>query len=62
MLPQYVLKINKYMTKYNVSFNEARYLIMKENMDEYIKALKEEIIENHNISSLQYIYGCSPRY
>ena len=22
MLPQYVLKINKYMTKYNVSFNE----------------------------------------
>jgi hypothetical protein len=52
MLPQYVLKINKYMTKYNVSFNEARYLIMKENMDEYIKALKEEIIENHNISNV----------
>ena len=34
------------------SFNEARYLIMKENMDEYIKALQEQIIENHNISSL----------
>ena len=27
-------------------------LIMKENMDEYIKALKEEIIENHNISNV----------
>ena len=52
MLPQYVLKINEYMTKYNVSFNEARYLIMRENMDEYIKALQEQIIENHNISSL----------
>ena len=48
MLPQYVLKINKY----NVSFNEARYLIMKENMNEYIKALQDEIIEKHNISSL----------
>ena len=40
------------MTKYNVSFNKARYLIMKENMDENIKALKEEIIENHNISNV----------
>ena len=40
------------MTKYNVSYNKARYLIMKENMDEYIKALKEHIIEDHNISSL----------
>ena len=28
MLPQYVLKINEYMTKYNVSYNKARYLIM----------------------------------
>ena len=52
MLPQYILKTNDYMNKYKVSFNEARYIIMKENMDEYIKALKEEIIENHNISNL----------
>ena len=52
MLPQYVLKINEYMIKYNVSYNEARYIIMTENMNEYIKALKEEIIENHNISNL----------
>jgi len=52
MLPQYVLKINEYMTKYNVSYNKAKYLIMKENMDEYIKALQEHIIENHNLSSL----------
>ena len=40
MLPQYVLKINEYMVKYNVSYNKAKYLIMKENMDEYIKALQ----------------------
>jgi hypothetical protein len=40
------------MVKNNVSFNEARYLIMKENMNEYIKALQDEIIEKHNISSL----------
>ena len=52
MLPQYILKVNEYMVKNNVSFNEARYLIMTENMDEYIKALKEEIIENHNISNV----------
>jgi hypothetical protein len=52
MLPQYVLKVNEYMVKNNVSFNEARYLIMKENMNEYIKALQDEIIEKHNISSL----------
>ena len=52
MLPQYVLKINEYMTKYNVSYNKARYLIMKENMDEYIKASQEEMIEHHNISSV----------
>jgi len=52
MLPQYVLKINEYMTKYNVSYNKAKYLIMKENMDEYIKSLQEEIIEHHNISNV----------
>ena len=52
MLPQYILKVNDYMVKSNVSFNEARYLIMKENMNEYIKALQDEIIEKHNISSL----------
>ena len=52
MLPQYILKTNDYMNKYKVSFNEARYIIMKENMNENIKALKEEIIENHNISNL----------
>ena len=62
MLPQYVLKINEYMVKYNVSYNKAKYLIMKENMDEYIKALQGKIIEHHNISSVLYIYGCSPRY
>jgi len=52
MLPQYILKINEYMVKNKVSFNEARYLIMKENMNEYIKALQDEIVEKHNISSL----------
>ena len=52
MLPQYILKVNEYMVKNNVSFNEAKYLIMKENMNEYIKALQDEIIEKHNISSL----------
>ena len=52
MLPQYVLKINEYMTKYNVSYNKAKYLIMKENMNEYIKSLQEEIIEHHNISNV----------
>jgi len=52
MLPQYILKVNEYITKNNVSFNEARYLIMKENMNEYIKALQEHIVEQHNISSL----------
>jgi len=52
MLPQYILKVNEYMVKNNVSFNEARYLIMRENMNEYIKALQDEIIEKHNISSL----------
>jgi hypothetical protein len=52
MLPQYILKVNEYMVKNNVSFNEARYLIMKENMNEYIKALQDEIVEKHNISSL----------
>ncbi len=40
------------MVKKNVSYNKARYLIMKANMDEYIKALQEEIIENHNISNV----------
>ena len=52
MLPQYDLKINEYMTKYNDSFNEARYLIMKENMNEYINALKEETEENYKISNI----------
>ena len=52
MLPQYVLKVNEYMTKYNVSYNKAKYLIMKENMNEYIKSLQEEIIEHHNISNV----------
>ena len=52
MLPQYVLKINEYMIEYNVSYNKARCLIMKENMNEYIKSLQEEIIENHNISNI----------
>ena len=52
MLPQYILKVNEYMVKNNVSFNEGRYLIMKENMNEYIKALQDEIVEKHNISSL----------
>ena len=56
MLPQYILKVNEYMVKNNVSFNEGRYLIMKENMNEYIKALQEEIIENPNISNLLYIW------
>ena len=45
MLPQYILKINEYKDKYKCSFDESRYLIMKENMNNYIKAIQEEIIE-----------------
>ena len=44
MLPQYVLKINEYMTKYNVSYNKARYLIMKENLYEY-KHYKKKLLK-----------------
>lgn len=52
MLPEYIIKINEYMTKYDVSFTEARHQIMKHNMKKYVEALQEEIIETHNISSL----------
>ena len=49
---QYRLLVEDYMEKYNISENEARHLINKHKMEAYINALKNEIIENYNISSL----------
>jgi hypothetical protein len=49
---QYILLIEEYMIKYDISVDEARKLIMKHKMDRYVKALQEHIIENHNLSSL----------
>ena len=33
LLTQYISLVQEYMTKYDISFNEARYLIMKQKMD-----------------------------
>ena len=49
---QYILLIEEYMIKYDISSSEARHLIMKHKMDAYIRALQEDIIENFNISRL----------
>jgi hypothetical protein len=49
---QYILLIEEYMIKYDISVDEARKLIMKHKMDRYMKALQDDIIENFNISSL----------
>ena len=49
---QYILSIEEYMIKYDISFDEARKLIMKHKMDRYVKALQDYVIETFNISSL----------
>ena len=49
---QYILLIEEYMIKYDISVDEARKLIMKHKMDRYMKALQDHIIENFNISRL----------
>jgi hypothetical protein len=49
---QYRLLVEDYMEKYNISQNEAEFLINKHKMEYYINALKNDIIENYNISSL----------
>ena len=50
LLTQYISLVQEYMTKYDIPFNEARYLIMKQKMDRYVKALQDDIIENYNLS------------
>ena len=47
---QYKLLIEEYMMKYDISNNQARYLINKHKMDRYVEALKNDIIENFNLS------------
>ena len=47
---QYKLLIEDYMMRYDISSNEARYLINKHKMDHYVDALKNDIIENFNLS------------
>ena len=49
---QYKLLVEDYMEKYNISQNEAEFLINKHKMEYYINALKNDIVENYNISSL----------
>jgi len=49
---QYRLLVEDYMKKYNISEYEAEFLINKHKMEYYINALKKDIIENYNISSL----------
>ncbi len=52
LLTQYISLVQEYMIKYDVSFNEARHLIMRHKFDAYVKALQDDIIENYNISIL----------
>ena len=52
LLTQYISLVHEYMIEYDISFNEARKLIMKHKMDRYVKALQDDIIENFNISRL----------
>ena len=49
---QYRLLVDNYMEKYNILQNEAEFLINKHKMEYYINALRNDIIENYNISSL----------
>jgi len=49
---QYRLLVDNYMEKYNISQNEAEFLINKHKMEYYINALRNDIIENYNISSV----------
>ena len=49
---QYRLLVDNYMEKYNISQNEAEFLINKHKMEYYINSLKSDIVENYNISSL----------
>ena len=49
---QYRLLVDNYMEKYNISQNEAEFLINKHKMEYYTIVLKNDIIENYNISSL----------
>ena len=49
---QYRLLVDNYMEKYNITQNEAEFLINKHKMEYYINALRNDIIENYNISSL----------
>ena len=49
---QYRLLVENYMEKNNISQNEAEFLINKHKMKAYINALKNDIVENYNISSL----------
>jgi len=49
---QYRLLVEDYMNRYDISEDEARHLINKHKMEAYINALKTDIIENYNISSL----------
>ena len=47
---QYKLLIEDYMITYDISDKQARYLINKHKMDRYVEALKNDIIENFNLS------------
>ena len=49
---QYRLLVDNYMEKYNISQIEEEILINKHKMEYYINALRNDIIENYNISSL----------
>ena len=49
---QYRLLVDNYMEKYNISQIEAEFLINKHKMEYYLNALRNDIIENYNISSL----------
>jgi len=49
---QYRLLVEDYMNRYDITEKEAEFLINKHKMEYYINALKTDIIENYNISSL----------
>ena len=49
---QYRLLVEDYMNRYDISENEAEFLINKHKMEYHINDLKTDIIENYNISSL----------
>ena len=47
---QYKLLIEDYMITYDISDKQARYLINKHKMYRYVESLKNDIIENFNLS------------